>query len=125
MAKSVRSYRAERERRARRMARFVGGCGFVGAAALPVLLWHRAIAAIAGSFHVDLRYLLTGWLGYGLIVAGLLCLIPVLVSIGRKPDSRLYPQSRNALAGWGVSFYLLGMVLAVQVAAIADGVGGH
>jgi hypothetical protein len=125
MAKSVRSYRAERERRARRTARFVGFCGFVAAAALPVLLWHRAIAAIAGGFHVEARYLVTGWLGYGLIALGLICLVPVLFSIGRSPDSRLYPHSRNALAGWGVSLYLLGTVLAVQVAAIANGVGGH
>ena len=125
MAKTVRSYRAERERRARRTARFVGLCGFVAAAALPVVLWHRAIAAIAGDFHAEPRYLVTGWLGYGLIALGLMCLVPVLLSIGRKPDSRLYPHSRNALAGWGVSFYLLGMVLAVQVAAIADGLGGH
>jgi hypothetical protein len=125
MAKSVRSYRAERERRARRTARFVGLCGFLAAAALPVILWHRAIAALAGDFHVEPRYLVTGWLGYGLIALGLVCLVPVLFSIGRKPDSRLYPQSRNALAGWGVSLYLLGTVLAVQVAAIADGIGGH
>jgi hypothetical protein len=125
MAKSVRSYRAERERRARRTARFVGFCGFVAAAALPVLLWHRAIAAIAGGFHVEARYLVTGWLGYGMIALGLICLVPVLLSIGRSPDSRLYPHSRNALAGWGVSLYLLGTVLAVQVAAIANGVGGH
>lgn len=125
MAKTVRSYRAERERRARRTARLVGLCGFVAAAALPIALWHRAIAAIAGGFHADARYLVTGWLGYGLIALGLVCLVPVLLSIGRKPDSRLYPHSRNALAGWGVSFYLLGMVLAVQVAAIADGLGGH
>jgi hypothetical protein len=125
MPKSVRSYRAERERRARRMARFVGLAGFLAAAALPIVLWHRAIAAIAGDFHVEPRYLVTGWLGYGLIAAGLVCLVPVLLSIGRKPDSRLYPHSRNALAGWGVSFYLLGMVLAVQVAAIADGISGH
>ena len=125
MPKSVRSHRAERERRARRMARFVGLAGFAGAAALPIVLWHRAIAAIAGDFHVEARYLVTGWLGYGLIAAGLICLVPVLLSIGRKPDSRLYPHSRNALAGWGVSFYLLGMVLAVQVAAIANGLTGH
>jgi hypothetical protein len=125
MPKTVRSYRAERERRARRTARFVGLCGFVGAAALPIVLWHRAIAAIAGDFHVEARYLVTGWLGYGLIAIGLAFLVPVLLSIGRKPDSRLYPHSRNALAGWGVSCYLLGMALAVQVGAIADGLAGH
>jgi hypothetical protein len=125
MPESVRSYRAERERRARRNARLAGLVGFLAAAATPVILWHRAIALMAKDFRIDARYLVTGWLGYGLIVAGLLCLIPVLLSIGRKPESRLYPQTRNALAGWGVSFYLLGIVLAVQVAAISSGYAGH
>jgi len=122
---SARTYRAERERRARRTARVVGLIGFLAAAAVPVILWHRAIAMIASDFRIDARYLLTGWLGYGLIALGLIVLVPVLLSIGRKPESRLYPQSRNALAGWGVSLYLLGVVLAVQVAAIADGFVGH
>jgi hypothetical protein len=125
MAKSVRSYRAERQRRARRNAQVVGLAGFLAAVAFPVILWHRAIALMASDFRIDLRYLITGWLGYGLIVVGLLFLVPVLLSIGRKPESRLYPQSRNALAGWGVSCYLLGIVLAVQVAAIASGYSGH
>jgi hypothetical protein len=125
MPPSARSYRAERERRARRAARLVGLAGFLAAAATPVILWHRAIALMASDFRVDARYLVTGWLGYALIAAGLLCLIPVLLSIGRKPESRFYPQARNALAGWGVSCYLLGIALAVQVAAIASGVTGH
>ena len=125
MAQSARSYRARREQRGRRTARLAGLGGFVGAAALPVVLWHDAIGLLASDFHVNVRYLITGWLGYGLIAAGLLCLIPVLLSIGRKPDTRFYPQYRNAWAGWGVSFYLLGVALAVQVAAIANGYSGH
>jgi hypothetical protein len=36
------------------------------------------------------------------------------------PDSRLYPRSRGALAGWGVSLYLLGSMLLLQIGAIAD-----
>jgi hypothetical protein len=119
------SYRAARERRARRTARLTGLAGFLGAAALPVLLWHRAIAALAADFRLELNYLVTGWLGYGLIAAGLLFCIPVLLSIGRDPESRLYPRSRNAYLGWGVSCYLLGLTLAVQVAAIANGVAEH
>ena len=115
------SKRAERQRRARRNARLVGLGGFVGAAALPVVLWHRAIELMASDFRLELNYLVTGWLGYALIAIGLLFLVPVLLSIGRTPDSRFYPRSRNALAGWGVSCYLLGIVLAVQVAAIANG----
>ena len=103
----------------------VGLVGFLCAAALPFILWHRAIALIASDFRIDANYLLTGWLGYALIAFGLLILVPVLLSIGRHPESRLYPRSRNALLGWGVSLYLLGMAVAVQVAAIAAGQSGH
>lgn len=116
--------RRSRDQLERRTARLVGLAGFVAAASLPVLLWHRAIADIAADFRIDLTYLITGWLAYFLIVAGLLFFIPVVVSIGRSPDSRLYPRSRNAWAGWGVSCYVLGVALATQVAQIAAGPGG-
>jgi hypothetical protein len=119
------SERARRERRARRNARLIGLAGFLAAVALPLVLWHRAIAMIAADFRLDANYLLTGWLGYTLIAAGLLFLLPVLISIGRNPESRLYPQSRNALLGWGVSLYLLGLAIAVQVATISRGLSGH
>jgi hypothetical protein len=91
---------------------------------LPPLLWHRAIAAIAADFRIDIPYL-TGWLAYALIAIGLLFFLPVLVSIGRRPDSRLYPRARNAYAAWGISCYLLGLALATQVAQIAAGPGAH
>jgi hypothetical protein len=125
VVKPAASERARRERRARRTARLVGLGGFLAAAALPFALWHRAIAAIASDFRLDANYLLTGWLGYFLIAAGLLFLVPVLLSVGRTPESRLYPRSRNALLGWGVSCYILGMAVAVQVATIARGASGH
>jgi hypothetical protein len=117
--------RALRERRARRTAQLVGLGGFLAAAALPFVLWHRAIGMIASDFRLDPNYLVTGWLGYALIGLGLCFLVPVLLSIGRHPESRLYPRSRNALLGWGVSCYLLGMAVAVQVATIARGLSGH
>ena len=44
--------------------------------------------------------------------------MPVLVSIGRSPESRLYPRGRNAYAAWAISLYLLGLILASQVAAV-------
>ena len=108
----------------RRTARLVGLFGFLAAAALPPLLWHRAIAAIAADFKMDIPYL-TGWIAYALIAIGLLFFLPVLVSIGRRPDSRLYPRARNAYAAWGISCYLLGLALATQVAQIAAGPGAH
>lgn len=125
MADRRTSLRAARERRSRRRAQIVGLAGFLGAAALPIAAWHKPIALIASDFRLDLNYLLTGWLGYALIAAGLLFLVPVLLSIGRHPESRLYPRSRNALLGWGVSCYIMGLALAVQVAAIARGAAGH
>src|SRR5215218_4619277 len=119
------SYQAARARRHRRNARLVGLAGFLGAVALPVVAWHRPISMIAADFRFDPNYLLTGWLGYALIAIGLLFCVPVLLSIGRSPESRLYPRSRNALLGWGVSCYLLGIAIAVQVATIARGLSGH
>jgi hypothetical protein len=101
-----------------RQRRVAGLVGFIGAAALPVVLWHRAIAVLASDFRLELDYLLTGWLGYGLIAGGLLLLLPVALSAGRRPGTRLYPRWRNAWMGWGVSLYLMGCVVAAQVATI-------
>jgi hypothetical protein len=104
-----------------RHARLVGLAGFVVAAALPIVLWHRAISFIASDFHLELSYLVTGWTGYALIAAALVFFIPVLISIGRNPSHRWYPRSRNAYLGWGTSLYVMGIALASQVATIADG----
>ncbi len=112
--------RAQKERRSRRRARLVGLGGFLGALALPLVLWHRPITVIASEFRLDLDYLVTGWSAYGLIMLGLLFLVPVAISAGRSPSSRLYPRSRNAYAGWGITLYLLGLILASQVAAVAN-----
>jgi len=109
---------ARRQELSRRDARAVGLLGFVVAAALPPLLWHRAIAVVAEDFRFELDYL-SGWTGYGLIAAGLVFLVPVVASIGQTPANRLYPRSRNAYAAWGISLYLLGFAIAVQVAAVA------
>jgi hypothetical protein len=91
--------------------------GFLCAAALPVVLWHRAIAVVATDFRLELDYLLTGWLGYGLIAGGLLLLVPVVWSAGRRPGTPLYPRWRNVYMGWGTSLYILGFAVAAQVAA--------
>jgi hypothetical protein len=89
---------------------------FLCAAAIPVALWHRAIGAIAADFRFDPGYL-AGWSGFGLIAAGLVLLLPVVWSARLSPGSRLYPRSRNAYLGWGVSLYLMGLGPASQVAA--------
>ena len=113
--------RAEKQRLARRQARLVGLGGFAVAAVMPGVLWHRAIGIIASDFRLEAEYLVTGWTGYGLIALGLVFFVPVVLSIGRTPESRLYPRSRNAYAGWGISLYLMGIPLASQVAAVTRG----
>jgi hypothetical protein len=105
--------------RSRAHEQLIGLIGFLGAAALPVALWHRPLSIIASDFRLETEYLVTGWTGYGLIGLGLLFMAPVVWSIGRLPGSRFYPRSRNAYAAWGVSLYFLGVVLASQVAAVA------
>ncbi len=120
----VHGTRRSKQQISRRNAQLVGLGGFIAAAALPFVLWHEPIALIASDFRLDLYYLLTGWSGYALILAGLLFFVPVVFSIGRDPASRWYPRSRNAYLGWGVSLYLLGVGLAVQVAQIARGPTG-
>jgi hypothetical protein len=106
-------------RASRREKQIVGLVGLLCAAALPVVLWHRAIAVVATDFRLELDYLLTGWLGYALIAGGLLLLVPVVWSAGRRPGTRLYPRGRNAYMGWGVSLYIMGFAVAAQVAASA------
>jgi hypothetical protein len=115
--------RRQREETARRRARATGAAGFVAALALPILLWHRTISAIASEFHLEARYLITGWAPWGLMALGLLCLATAGISDWRTRDRRFYRPGSGALVGWGVSLYLLGFALATQVAQIADSLG--
>lgn len=118
--REIQTRKVSRDQLDRRTARWVGFGGFLLAVGLPILLWHRAIAIIATDFRLEFDYLVTGWTAYALIVAGLLFSVPVVLSIGHRPESRLYPRSRQAYAGWGAVLYLLGMVLASQVQQIAE-----
>jgi hypothetical protein len=101
----------------RRQARVVGAAGFAAALALPVALFHGAIATLAAQPRLELHYL-TGWLPWALLAAGLLFLLPVAWSAGMDPASRWFPRGRSAYAGWGVTLYLLGLLLAWQVLQI-------
>ena len=109
-----------RDERRRRQARRVGAVALTVVVALPWILWHRAIAAVAADFRLDLNYL-TGWIPFILILMGIGFLVPVAASAGRDPESRWYPQARKAYLGWGVTLYLLGCALATQVAQITGG----
>lgn len=81
---------------------------------LPVALWHDLLADTLGRFHWSVSYIASELSPWFLLVAGLAFLLPVAVSAGRTPESRLYPRARRAYLGWGVVLYLLGLALAVQ-----------
>jgi hypothetical protein len=102
-------------------ARAAGAVGFVGAAALPAVLWHRVIADIASEFRLEPAYLITGWACWALMALGLLCLLPAGIAEWRDPRHRFYRRGTGAWYGWGITLYLLGFALATQVAQIADG----
>ena len=113
--------RQQREVLARRRARRTGAVGFVAALALPLVLWHHVIGAIASEFRLDLRYLVTGWTPWVLMALGLACLATAGIIEWRGRDGRFYGPTGAAWVGWGVSLYVLGFALATQVAQIADG----
>jgi hypothetical protein len=97
----------------------LGLVALFAAGALPAWIFRDLLSHLATSFQPDANWLFTGAIGFGLMWTGLLASIPVVLSIGRTPDHRLYPRSRGSLAGWGVSLYLLGAMLVVQIGAIA------
>ena len=110
--------RARLEERRRRQARLVGLGGFVAAASLPWLLFSRVIGDVASQFRWDATYLISEWSPWLLIAAGIAFFVPVALSIGRDPESRLYPRARAAYFGWGITLYVLGVALASQVAQL-------
>ncbi len=84
-------------------------------AGAPLLLWHRVLGDELASFHWSLGYgaaELGPWL---LLLSGLAFMLPVALSAGLDPESRMYPRGRRELFTWGVSLYLLGAILAVEV----------
>jgi hypothetical protein len=115
--------RLQREQAARRRARRTGAVGFVLALALPILLWHRVIGAIASEFHLDLRYLIAGWAPWALMAMGLICLAIAGVIDWRERSRRFYGPGAGPWVGWGLSLYILGFALATQVAQIAHSLG--
>jgi hypothetical protein len=117
------SARGQREEAARRRARLTGAVGFAGALGLPILLWHRVVIAIASQFHLEVRYLITGWAPWVLMALGLLCLAIAGLIDWRNRDRRFYGPASAPWVGWGLSLYLLGFALATQVAQIAGSLG--
>ena len=85
---------------------------------IPLALWHNVLASILVSFHWNLSYVLGELSPWVLLATGVAFLVPVAISAGRSPESRLYPRARRAYIAWGTSVYLLGVILAVEVAAV-------
>ena len=110
--------------RERRQARWLGAFGFAAMLACPVVLFHDVVAVLAEQPQWSELQYLTGWTPWVLLAGGLLFLLPVAWSAGMNPESRLFPRARAAYAGWGVTLYLLGFLLAWQVARI-QGVGAE
>jgi hypothetical protein len=107
--------------RGRRQARRLGALGFTVAAAAPVALFHDVVEVLAAQPKLDLTYL-SGWAPWFLLAGGLAFLLPVAWSAGMNPDSRWFPRARAAYAGWGITLYLLGFLLAWQVEKIQGAV---
>ena len=99
--------------------RVLGPLGYATAAVAPVALFHGVVETLAEQPKLDVQYA-SGWLPWALLAAGLLFLLPVAWSAGMNPESRWFPRARAAYAGWGITLYLLGFLLAWQVARIQD-----
>ena len=105
--------------RSRGRERILGLVALVAAGAVPAVVYRDLLGKVFGSFTLNAGWIVFGASGFALMALGLLAGFPVVLSIGRNPDSRLYPRSRGALAGWSVSLYLLGILLVIQIGAIA------
>ena len=116
MASRIQPYEPPKSRRGERILALLA---LIAAGGVPAFLYHDLLEQVFSSFTLDVGYIAFGASGFTLIALGLLASLPVVLSIGRNPDSRLYPRSRAALAGWGVSLYLLGIMLVIQIGAIA------
>ena len=86
--------------------------------AAPLVIWHEMLGAVLASFQLSFTYLCTELGPWLLFIAAIAFLIPVALSDGRTHESRLYPRARRAYIAWGTVLYLLGLILAVEVADI-------
>ena len=102
-----------------RHPRLRGGLVALAAVALPAVLWHETIAAIASAFRLEAAYLVMGWTPWVLMALGLACFIPVALEARRDPGRRFARRGTGAWLGWGITLYLLGFLLATQVVQIA------
>jgi hypothetical protein len=90
----------------------------LGLAIAPAVIWHRVLGDILASFRWDPIYVLSELSPWLLLIVGIAFLVPVAVSVGRSPESRLYPRARQAYVAWGTVAYLLGLILAIEVTEV-------
>ena len=90
--------------------------------AAPFAVFRSTVEDAATDFRLEFEYLVTGWGPWVLIALGALCFVPVTVSIARSGYSRwhLRPATRHAYEAWGLTLYLLGLILAIQTSQIAS-----
>ena len=90
-------------------------------AAAPFVVFQNTVRDAMTDFRVEFNYLVTGWVPWLLIVVGMLCFVPVVVSMGRSAFSRwsLPPGIRHAYEMWGAVLYLLGVLLLAQTSQVA------
>ena len=102
--------------------RLAAASGVALSAAWPFAVFHDVILDAASQFRLEFVYLLSGWTAWVLILLGVLCFVPVALSIGRDEYSRwfLKPAIRRAYEAWGVSLYVMGVLLAVQTVQVAQ-----
>jgi hypothetical protein len=90
--------------------------------AAPLLVFRHTVRDAATDFRLEFNYLVTGWGPWLMIAVGILCFVPVVVSIGRSAYSRwsLAPGIRTAYEIWGATLYLLGVLLLTQTSQVAN-----
>lgn len=92
--------------------------GLVALLAVPVAIWYQVLVDVLASFHWSFYYFATELSPWLLMIVAVAFLVPVAASAGRTPRSRLYPRARRVYIAWGTVLYLLGCILAVEVAEI-------
>lgn len=100
------------------MATALAFAQLLGLAIAPGVIWHRVLGDILASFRWDPIYVLSELSPWLLLIVGIAFLVPVAVSVGRSPESRLYPRARQAYVAWGTVAYVLGLILAIEVTEV-------
>lgn len=108
----------ERGEDVRLMPAAIAFCWLLVLTVAPLAVWHQVLSDTLVSFRWSFSYMTAELSPWFLFLAAIAFLVPVAVSAGRHPDSRLYPRARRAYFTWGIVLYLLGCILAVQVADV-------